>query len=116
MKISVFDFAVFENLSFRFLDVTIFQNKKHILTILKISFKFRFRHFVGAFFKKKFCCISAGCQLILKKNVYSLIVISSYEYGSFVTLGAFFSVSRGNYPGKEKWGKMSKNQIDVTEF
>ena len=51
-----------------------------------------------------------------EKKVYSSIVISSYEYGSCVTLGAFFSVSRGNYPSKEKRGKMSKNQPDVTEF
>ena len=42
------------------------------------------------FFKKKFCCISAGCQPILKNKVYSSIVISIYEYGSCVTLGAFF--------------------------
>ena len=51
-------FAVFENLSFWFLDVTIFQNKKHILTILKISFKFGFCHFVGAFFSRKNFAVS----------------------------------------------------------
>ena len=46
-------FAVFENLSFWFLDVTIFQNQKHIETFFKISFKFGFCHFVGAFFLRK---------------------------------------------------------------
>ena len=44
------------------------------------------------------------------------MLISSYYYGSYETLGAFFSVYRGNYPGKEKRGKMSKNQPDVAEF
>ncbi len=34
------------------------------------------------------------------------MLISSYYYGSYETLGAFFSVCRGNYPGKEKRGKM----------
>ena len=51
-----------------------------------------------------------------EKKVYSSIVISSYEYGSCVTLGAFFLVSRGNYPIKEKKLKMLKNQPDVAEF
>ena len=68
------------------------------------------------FFKKKFRCISAGCRLIFKKKVDCSIIISSNEYGSYVTLGAFFSVSRGTYPGKEKKGKISKNQPDVAEF
>ena len=43
-------FAVFENLSFWFLDVTIFQNQKYIPSFLEIFFKFGFCHFVGAFF------------------------------------------------------------------
>ena len=51
-------FAVFENLSFWFLDVTIFQNQKHILTILRIFFKFFFCHFVGAFFLRKNFAVS----------------------------------------------------------
>ena len=38
------------------------------------------------------------------------------DYGSYGTLGAFFSVCRGNYPGKEKRGEMSKNWPDVAEF
>ena len=52
----------------------------------------------------------------MKKKVDSSIVISSYEYGSCVTLGAFFSVSRGNYPSKEKRGKMLEKITDVTFF
>ena len=51
-----------------------------------------------------------------QKKVDSSIIISSNEYGSYVTLGAFFSVSRGNYPSKEKRGKMSEKITDVTEF
>ena len=51
-----------------------------------------------------------------QKKVDSSISIYSYDYGSDGTLGAFFSVCRGNYPGKEKRGKMSKNQPDVAEF
>ena len=51
-----------------------------------------------------------------EKKVDSSIIISSYEYGTYGTLGAFFSVSRGNYPSKEKRGKMSEKITDVTEF
>ena len=51
-----------------------------------------------------------------QKKVDSSIIISSNEYGSYVTLGAFFSVCRSSYPGKENKGKMSKNQPDVAEF
>ena len=43
-----------------------------------------------------------------QKKVDSSIVISSNDYGSNATLGAFFSVWRGTYLGKEKKGKMSK--------
>ena len=53
-----FWFVVFENLSFWFLDVVIFQNQKHILTISKIYFKFGFCHFVGAFFLRKNFAVS----------------------------------------------------------
>ena len=51
-----------------------------------------------------------------QKKVDSAMIISSNDYGSYATLGAFFSVCRGTYPGMEKREKMSKNQPDVTEF
>ena len=109
--------VISENLSFWFLDVVIFQNQKHILTISKIYFKFGFCHFVGAFFlRKNFAVSQPDVGWFSKKKVDSSISISSYDYGSDGTLGAFFSVCRGNYPGKEKRGKMSKNQPDVAEF
>ena len=83
-------FAIFENLSFWFCHI--WKSQFLIIqTILKISFKFGFCHFVGAFFlRKNFAVSQPDVSRFWKKNVYSSIVISSYEYGSCVTLGAFF--------------------------
>ena len=68
------------------------------------------------FFKKNFAVSQPDVGRFSKKKVDSSISISGYDYGSDGTLGAFFSVCRGNYPGKEKRGEMSKNQLDIAEF
>ena len=44
-----------------------------------------------------------------QKKVDSSMIISSNDYGSYATLGAFFSVWGGTYPGMEKGENVKKS-------